>query len=127
MPCADYAQLLKTPCLTALGSFSAGAKDKTLSKNEVKSLIASAETKADHERIAQYFDSEAAKYDAEAKDHGELAEVYRKNPPSPPTKFPGSQQSFDHCNSLSNSLSKAAEDARALAAEHRAMAKEAKK
>lgn len=105
----------------------AGAKDKTISKSELKSLIAKAETKSDHERIAQYFDAEAAKYEAEAREHGELAGVYQKNSSSQPTKFPGTQQTFNHCDSLSKSLQHAAEDARALAAEHREMSKEAKK
>ena len=101
-------------------------KDKILSKGEVKNLIANAKTKADHERIARYFDAEAAKYDSDAKEHGELAPLYEKNTPQNPTKFPGSQQTSQHCDSLSKSLQKAAEDARALAAHHREMAKEAK-
>ena len=103
----------------------AGAKDKPLSKAEVKALIATAETKAEHERIAQYFDAEAAKYEAEGKEHGELAAVYRSSTPS--AKYPGGMQTFNHCDSLSKSLQKAADDAHALAAEHRQMASEAKK
>lgn len=112
--------------MSAAFSAPAWAKDKTLSKSELKHLIATAETKADHERIAQYFDAEATKYETEAKEHGELAPLYQRNPPATPTKYPGSMQSFQHCNSLSKSLSQAAEDARALAAEHREMAKAAK-
>src|SRR5713226_1497022 len=48
----------------AVVSVSAGAKDKPLNKAELKNLIANAETKAEHERIAQYFDAEAARYEA---------------------------------------------------------------
>ena len=110
----------------AVVSVPAGAKDKQLGKKELKSLIANAETKADHERIAQYFDAEATKYDGEAKEHGELAPIYQRNPSSTPTKYPGSVQSFQHCGSLSKSLQQAAESARQLAADHRGMAKEAK-
>ena len=103
----------------------AGAQNKPLTNSEVKALIKTAETKAEHERIAQYFEAEAAKYDAEAKDHAELAGIYQKSTPS--AKPPGPSQTFNHCDSLSKSLQKAADDARALAAEHRQMAHEAKK
>ena len=116
---------LVTAAATLLVSFPAGAQDKPLTKKEVKALISTAETKAEHERIAKYFDAEAAKYEAEAKEHGELAGVYQKSTPS--AKFPGSQQTFNHCDSLSKSLQKAADEARALAAEHRHMASDAKK
>ena len=111
----------------AIVSVPAAAKDKTLSKTELSHLIATAETKADHERIAQYFDAEAAKYEAEAKEHGELAQAYRKSGSASATKYPGSMQTFNHCDSLSKSLEKAAENARQLAADHRGMAKEATK
>ena len=109
----------------AVVSVPAGAKDKTISKSELKRLIAGAETKADHERIAQYFDAEAAKYEAEAKEHGELAQSYRTAGPAS-AKYPGSMQSFNHCDSLSKSLQQAAVNARQLAADHRGIAKEAK-
>ena len=112
--------------LAVFVSVSAGAYAKLLSKSEVKSLAATAETKAEHERIAQYFDAEAAKYEAEAKDHSELAVVYQKRG-TPSAKMPGPSQTFNHCDSLSKSLQKAADDARALAAEHRGMSNEAKK
>ena len=122
---------LKAALLTAAAAvlvfvaLPAGAQDKPLSKKEVKALIATAETKAEHDRIAKYFDAEAARYEAEAKEHGELAGVYQKSTPS--AKIPGPSQTFNHCDSLSKSLQKAADDARALAAEHRHMAGEAKK
>ena len=103
----------------------AGAQSKTISHKELKNLIAHAETKADHERIAQYFDAEAAKYAAEAKQLDELAGIYQKSTPS--AKPPGPSQTFNHCDALSKSLQKAADDARALAAEHREMAHEANK
>ena len=109
----------------AVVSVPAAGKDKTLSKTQLNHLIATAETKADHERIAQHFDAEATKYEAEAKEHGELAQAYRKSGPAS-AKYPGSMQSFNHCDALSKSLQQAAENARQLAADHREMAKEAK-
>ena len=112
-----------TAMLTAVVSVPAGAADKPLTKSELKNLVANAETKADHERIAQYFEAEAARYEAESKDHGELAPFYQRNPDPALSKHPGSPRAFEHCDSLSKSLQKAAEDARQLAAEHRGMAK----
>ena len=109
----------------AVVCISAGAKDNSLSKTELKHLIATAETKADHERIAEYFDAEAAKYEAQAKEHEELAQAYRKSGPGS-AKYPGSIQSFNHCDSLSKSLAHAAENARQLAADQRKMAQESK-
>jgi hypothetical protein len=112
--------------LSVFVAVSAGARDKHLSKSELQNLIVNAETKAEHERVAQYFDDEAARYEEEAKDHGELASRFHKNDASMPTKHPGGTQTFQHCDSLSKSLSQAAKDAHALAAEHREMAKQAK-
>ena len=111
--------------VTGIVSVPAAAKDKTLSKAQLNHLIATAETKADHERIAQYFDAEAAKYEAEAKEHGELAQTYRQSGPTS-AKYPGSMQTFNHCDSLSKSLQQAADSARQLAADHREMVKGAK-
>lgn len=109
--------------LAVFASVPAGAADKPLTKSQVKALIATAETKAEHERIAQYFDAEAARYEAEARDHNELAAIYQKSTPS----AKNASQTFNHCDAVSKSLQKAADDARALAAEHRTMANDAKK
>jgi hypothetical protein len=116
-----------TLAVAGLVSVPAGAKDAPLKKAELNSLISNAETKADHERIAQYFEAEAARYEAEAKDHGELAPFYKKSPDPALTKHVGSPRAFEHCDALSKSLQKSAEEARNLAAEHRGMGHEAKK
>jgi len=106
---------------------SISAADKPLTKTELKNLIVNGETKADHERVAQYFDAEAARYEAEAKDHNELAGFYQKSPDPALSKHPTSPRAFEHCDALSKSLLTAAKEARQLAGEHRGMAKEAKK
>ncbi len=107
----------------------ADAADKPLTKAELKSLITKAQTKADHERIAQYFEAEAASYEVEAKDHADLAQFYKKKEIEDPglSKHPASLRAFEHCDALFRSLQKAAEQARNLAAEHRGMAHEARK
>lgn len=119
--------VVATAMLTTVISLPAGAKDKLLTKSELKNLVANGETKSDHERVAQYFDAEAARYEAEAKEHGELASFYQKSPDPALSKHAGSQRSFQHCDSLTKSLVQAAEDARQLAVEHRAMAKDSKR
>ena len=116
-----------TVMLTVVVSFPAGAKDKILSRSEITKLISNAETKSQHERIARYFDAKATEYEAEAKEHGDLALLYQHNTPATPTKYPGSMQTFQHCDSLSKSLQQAAGEARKLAAEHQRMANEAKR
>jgi len=113
--------------LTAVVSVAAATTDKPLTKAEVKNLIVNAETKADHERLANHFEAEAVRYEAEAKNHNELAGFYQKSPDPALSKHPASPRAFEHCDALSKSLLTAAKEARQLAGEHRGMAKEAKK
>ncbi len=61
------AALLTTPFATA----------QVLGKAELKKLIATASTPADHEKIAKHFDAKAAQYETDAKDHEELAAEYK--------------------------------------------------
>jgi len=116
--------LLLTVMTVLAGGVSLRADDsKLLKKDELKHLIATAETAQDHQRLAAHFTAKADQLDAEAKEHAELAQIYQKSTPS--AKYPGGMQTFNHCDSFSKSLEKAAGEARELAADHRAMAKEA--
>jgi hypothetical protein len=113
--------------LTAVlvGGVAVGADDGTrLSKGELKNLVATAKTAADHERLAGYFDAKAAQLESDAKDHDELAQEYKRNPTV--SRRVEKSQSYEHCRELARDFAKAAQDARRLAADHRAMAKEAK-
>src|SRR5258705_1233380 len=67
--------------------YSAAGKP-SLSKKEVKALIASAKTKEDHLKLAEYYKGEVARLEAEATDHDEMAEMYRKNPTPLAVKHP---------------------------------------
>ena len=118
-----------TAILATTVSITAGvAKDKTLSKTELRNLIENAKTPADHEQIAQYFDAEAAKYEADSKKHGEEATYYAAHtaPPIGKTKGFYSQEMQSHCPNLASKLKEAAQEARMIAAGHREMAKEVK-
>ena len=96
-----------------------------LSKSELKALIGSAKTAQDHERVAQHFDAKAEQLEAEAKEHEELAAQYKANPSGHETKHPMSGQTAGHCQMFADDFQKAAQRARQMAADHRAMAKPA--
>src|SRR5712691_3733817 len=75
----------------AVVSIAAGAKHKTMSKSELKHLVDTAETKTDHESIAQYFDDEAAKLRGGIQGaRGTGAGLSKERPGS--AKYPGSMQ-----------------------------------
>ena len=106
----------------------AGAKDKTLSKGELRTLILNAKTPADHERIAQYFDAQAVKYEEAAKKHENEAAYYASHVQPAIGKNQGfySREMQDHCPKMAAKLKEAAQEARMMAASHRELAKEAK-
>ncbi len=102
------------------------ALGQTLNKAELKQLIASASTPADHERIAKHFDAKAVKLEADAVEHEELAAEYTRNPTGQEIKHPMSGQTAGHCKYLAKTLREAAKQSRQLAADHREMEKPTK-
>jgi len=101
-----------------VGSTAAGQRP-SLSKKEVKALIASAKTKEDHLKLADYYNAQAARLEAEAKDHDEMAEYYRQNPPRT-TKF----QVFgeEHFKEIARRFRESAAKTQKLAAMHEELA-----
>jgi hypothetical protein len=100
----------------------------TLSKKQLKDLIANANTPADHERIAQYYDAEAARYEADATEHKAEGSYYAGHQhPIPTGHSPNNYPNYmlSHCPQIATKLKEAAQEARALAAGHREMAKAA--
>jgi hypothetical protein len=106
--------------LTA-GNTAAGQRPP-LSRKEVKTLIASAKTKEDHLKLADYYNAQAARLEAEAKDHDAMAEYYRQNPPRT-TKF----QVFgeEHCKEIARRFRESAAKPQKLAAMHEQLAAKA--
>lgn len=104
-------------------SVTAGGKP-ALSKNELKALIASAKTKDDHQKLADYYKAETERLEAEAKDHDEMAEAYKKNPNPMAVKHP---EGFGegHCHEMARRFREAAAQSQELAAMHEDMAKAA--
>jgi hypothetical protein len=118
-----YAVRAAILCLAAalLGGVAIG---QILSSAEVKKLVASAKTSADHLKLAKHYEAVAAKHEREAKEHEQLAEQYSKNPTGHEQKHPMSGQTAGHCRTYAEHCRKAAEAARQMAAAHAAMAKQ---
>jgi hypothetical protein len=82
--------------------------------------ITAARTPADHEAIAKAYEADAVTADAKAKEHEAMARTYRSTGgPKSNTK-----SMVRHCDRLVKNYTDAAADYRALAAEHRSMAKD---
>jgi hypothetical protein len=101
----------------------AGSKP-TLSKKEVRALIASAKTREDHQKLVDYYKSETERLEAEAKDHDEMAEAYKQNPSPMAVKHPEALGE-GHCHEMARRFREAATQATELAAMHEDMAKAA--
>ena len=97
----------------------------TMTAKEAKALIATAKTAKDHLKLAQYFNQQANQFEAEAKDHDEMIEAYRKTPNPRAEKTPGGVGTIEHCEFLAKSDREMAKALRDMAAAHEEMAKEA--
>ena len=108
-------------------SFAADS-EKSLSKKEVKALIATAKTPAEHRRIASYYREQTVRLTANAKEHVAMAEEYAKNPTfaAMGTKQGASfGQGASHCRRWADLYNQQAKEAEALAVLHEDMAKSA--
>jgi len=98
-------------------------KPEKLSKQQLLSLIASAKTPAEHRRVAEYYHATAQDYLAQAKEHEELAEAYKKNPMTSSSKF--ATGTVNHCEYFAKSFKDMATKMQELADMHEQMAKDA--
>jgi hypothetical protein len=96
---------------------------ETLSKKQLLSLIATAKTPAEHQRIAHYYEAKAQDYLDQSKMHQEMADQYRKNPLFSSSKL--SAGTIGHCEYLAKSLKDDADKMQELAQLHERMAKDA--
>lgn len=87
-----------------------------MSDAQLQQLVTSARTPADHGKLVEYFTSLATKYSQDADSHAAMAAAYRGNPR-------GMTSAVAHCDRLVQQARAAATEAKALAAEHQAMAK----
>ena len=98
-------------------------KSGELTSKEVKTLVATANTPAEHMKLAGHYSALAAKHEAEAQEHEALAEQYTKNPTGHEQKHPMSGQTAAHCKLFAEHCHSAAKEMKAMAAAHEDMAK----
>ena len=96
-----------------------------LSKKELKVLIATARTPAEHRRIATYYQQQASELRGKAKEHEETAAMYQKQPLPYEGKYSYGTVGFSHCRRFADLFAEQAKEAEALASLHEDMAKAA--
>lgn len=111
----------------ALLSVAAGQgapQQEKLTRQQLKSLISSAKTPTDHQKLAAYYRDEGARLKAKQREHEEEAAEYYKDPSRHPgPKYPTLGQ---HCRDLAGYYGMAAQKALTMADMHEALAREAK-
>ena len=95
------------------------AQDK-LDKSQLNTLISTAKTAAEHQRIADYYKAEAKDYLAQADEHKAMIAAYKANPSS---KHQASL--LTHCENLAADLKDMSAKSQELAQLHEKMASEA--
>lgn len=108
--------------LTASASVASGQTTDLLTSRQARHLVVTAKTPDDHTKLSRHFTALAAKYDADATEHRELAAAYRKAPTASETKRPGTPDTAAHCERFARAAADAAREARALATAHERMA-----
>jgi len=106
----------------APSSTSKAKSSDLLTPSQVKALIASAKTPADHVKLQKHFLALAAKHEADAAEHAAEAQAYRKNPSFADSKNPVGPGTAAHCDRFAELDREAAKEARDLASAHEHMA-----
>lgn len=86
-------------------------------EEEVERLIETALTPEDHLKLAEFYDAQAMKMEKEANRHAAMAQAYEKRSKRTHLSM--------HCKALSAKYRESGVEYKALADEHRKMAKEA--
>lgn len=94
-----------------------------LSKQQLETLIATAKTPAEHERIAQYYEAKAQEDVAQSQEHAEMAAQFRQNAVTGSAKW--TTGTVSHCDYLAKSLKLDATKMQRLAQKHEEMAQHA--
>jgi hypothetical protein len=89
---------------------------------DIMDKITAAKTPADHEEIAKWYDDQAKEAEDKAAEHKKMGQMYKKGG----GPFAGKTHFYEHCEALVRNYTGEAKEYRALAAAHRAMAKNAK-
>jgi superoxide dismutase len=110
--------------LAALGQTTSAQQTKPehFSKRQLKTLIATARTPAEHQRIAQYYQAKAQDYLAQAKEHEQMVAAFKANPSLTAKSQAGT---INHCEYFVQTFKDLAAKSQELAQLHEQMAKEA--
>jgi hypothetical protein len=103
----------------AVDSFWAGPQ--RLGDEELAALQMKTATVEDHLKVAEHFQAEAEALDQQAETHDAMAKQYRR-PNLPPKVASLNRGMSRHCANLSRALRQAAQEARQLSENHKAMA-----
>lgn len=108
----------------ACGSATAVAEDSaTLSKKEFKTLLTSAHTPANEQKLAAYYHSKAQRLTAKAQEFSAQADILAKQPATIESKQGISCQCTSHYRYFSKLYAQEARDLEVLAAQHDQLAK----
>jgi hypothetical protein len=122
-PAATPSTAFFTPQSGPSASTTSKAKSSDLlTSKQVKALIATANTPADHMKLQNHFLAVAAKYEADANEHAAEAQSYRKNSSFLESKNPVGPGTAAHCDRFAQLDREAAKEARDLASAHKHMA-----
>ncbi|HEX3892760.1 MAG TPA: hypothetical protein VHW46_09330 [Terracidiphilus sp.] len=103
-----------------LASATSLPQPEKLSRQQLQSLIASAKTTAEHERIAHYYEAKAQSDRAQASEHARMATQFRQNELTSSPKW--STGTVNHCDYMAQSLTREATKMQQLAQDHEQMA-----
>ena len=113
--------------LTTLGTVSQARGDEAkskLSSKQLRSLIATAKTPEDHQKLAAYYRDMAEEAKANAAEHEKILAAYNQNPSTHPlAKAAGGPA--EHCRTLIRLFNDEAKQDLAMAEQHDQMAKAA--
>jgi hypothetical protein len=98
-------------------------KPEHLSKGQLNSLISTAKTPAEHQRIAQFYQSQAQDYLAQSKEHEAMVAAYKSNTSLINNK--NQAGTINHCEYFVQTFKDMAVKSQELAQLHEQMAKEA--
>jgi hypothetical protein len=98
-------------------------KPEHFSKQQLNTLIATAKTPAEHERIAQYYRAKAQDYLTQAKEHEGMVAAYKSNSSISTNKNRAS--TISHCEYFATTFKALADNSQEMATLHERMAQEA--
>ena len=108
------------------GPVAAQPTDK-ISKKELKVLLATAKTPAEHRRLVAFYLQEAQRLSARSKYHEEMLALYGTSPVPYEGKFPYGTVGRSHCQKFIQFYAAQAQEAASSAARHEEMAKAAER